>query len=322
MKTVLISLILIFFSACTPNRSSNISLELTPTDRPLNQINPTTNEKILIRKQRDYFLAKADGSEQFLLYPGEASPLEMASLSPDATKFAYFKDNYVYMQEIKTRKAVILNKEIVGSMGGQIRWSPDAKKLAMTCSIGGQPSPAICLIDTQSGSIEILINEKNTYEFCSKNLIELQDWSKDGLTMIYSCFIVPEKGQKEVFSIYSYDVNSKTSKKILDGTTQDLLWYLGSASLSPDKNYLLINGGDQQPKYQVYLLDQANNTLKQLTYEQHASMISPTWSIDGRSIYLHRVEDQIPYPESNFVMDMNGNILSQIKIDGAIIEIR
>jgi len=44
--------------------------------------------------------------------------------------------------------------------------------------------------------------------------------------------------------------------------------FIRPTGLKSDKNYLLINGGDQQPRSQVYLLNLANSTLKQLSHEQ------------------------------------------------------
>ena len=80
----------------------------------------------------------------------------MASLSPDKTQFAYFKDNFIYIQDIETQKVIVLNKEIIGSVGGKLRWSLDGKKIFMSCANDPQPSMAVCAIDTSNGQIEVL----------------------------------------------------------------------------------------------------------------------------------------------------------------------
>lgn len=313
--------------ACKTGAASPVLQQSTPQqksfqviDTPTKTDSSITSEKILITNQRNYYIANPDGSERALLYSGEQSPLEMASLSSDAAKFAYFMNNFVYVKDVATDNTTVLNKEVIGSMGGQIRWSPDGAELAMTCSKEQQPSLAICLIDTQNGQIEILINQNNTDEFCSSNYIELQDWSKDGSTMIYTCFTIPEKGKKQEFSVYLYDLASKTSKKILDEITQDTIWRIISASISPDKNYLLLTGAHQDYIEQVFLFDLTNSNLKQLTSETDYNSSALAWRNDGKSFYLHKTLAQIPYNESNFVMNINGTILFSLKIDGTIIK--
>jgi Tol biopolymer transport system component len=283
--------------------------------------NSATIARVLIQDHMNYYLANPDGSEQVLLYSGEQSPLLMASLSPDATKFAYFMYNYVYVQNIATGKTATLNQEIIGSSGmGQIRWSPDGTKLALTCAKAQQPSFAICLIDTQTGQIEVLVNEKNTDEICSSNNLELRDWSQDGTTMVYTCGLVLGQGQKQDFSIYLYDLASKTSKRVFDGTTHNTIWEINSASISPDKNYLLITGVHQDYIQQVFLFDLSNNTLKQLTNEANYNSSALVWRSDSRTFYLHKTFIQIPYPGSNYVMDINGDSLYSIEISGSIIK--
>jgi Tol biopolymer transport system component len=319
--------------ACTANPASPALQQFTPmqnliqdTSTPTND-NSAANARVLILDFPDYYLANPDGLEKILVYSGgEQSQLKMASLSPDGTKFAYFAGNFIYVREIKTGKKVTLNQEIVGSMGGQIRWSPDGAKLALECAKAEQPTFAICLVDTQNGQIEVLVNEKNTDEFCSSSptafgpFIMLQDWSQDGSTMVYTCFIIPEQGQKQKFSIYLYDLASKTSKKVYDGTTQDTLWGISTASISPDKKTLLITGEHQDYILQVFLFDLSNNTLKQLTNETDYDSEALLWRSDSRSFYLHKTFRQIPYPESNFVMNTNGFILNSVEIIGKIIK--
>ena len=164
----------------------------------------------------------------------------MASLSPTATKFAYFKDNSIFIQDLQTGETVTVNKEIIGSIGGQIRLSPDETTLALTCATEQQPSSGVCLINIQNGDTTFLVNSANTDNFCSTNLIELFDWSKDGTKIIYNCFIVPEKGHKQNFAIYVYDISYRNSIRVLDGASQNLVWQIHSASISPNKIFITI----------------------------------------------------------------------------------
>jgi len=278
------------------------------------------NDKILIVDQLNYYMANSDGSGKALLYSGETSRIEMASLSPSATKFAYFLNNSLYVQDLLTQNTVTVNKEIIGSMGGQIRWSADETKLAMTCANAQQPSLAVCSIDAQNGQIEILVNEKNTAEFCAANNIELLDSSKDGSTIIYECYIIPEHRQKQSFSVYSYEVASKTTKQIFDGTSQDLIWEIHSASISPNNALLLINGAKGDYIQQIFLLDLSSGSVRQVTSEAgyHSSAI--VWKGDNDAFYTHKQNVQPPYEESNFVMNTDGNVVATVEIVGTIIK--
>src|SRR5215212_1240972 len=297
--------------------SSPIPQETEPaTEVP---INVAANNKILIVDQLNYYMADSDGSGKALFHSGETSRIEMASLSPSATKFAYFMNNSLYVQDLLTQDTVTVNKEIIGSMGGQIRWSPEETKLAMTCANAQQPSLAVCLIDVQNGQIEILVNEKNTDEFCAANNIELFDWSKDGSKIIYECYIIPEHRQKQNFSVYSYDVASKTTKQIFDGTSQDLIWEIHSASISPNNVLLLINGAKEDYIQCIFLLNLADGSISQVTNETIYSSSALLWRSDN-TFYTHEQNVQPPYEESNFIMSTDGGVVTSVEIAGTVIK--
>ena len=275
--------------------------------------------KLLINEQRNYYTVKLDGTDKTLVYSGENSPLAMASLSPTETKFAYFRDNSIYIQDLQTRDTITVNKEIIGSIGGQIRWSPDETTLALTCSTEQQPSSGVCLVNIQNGDITFLVNKTNTDNFCSTNLIELMDWSEDGSKIIYNCFIVPEKRHKQDFAIYVYDINTSTSTRVLDGASQNLIWQIHSASISPNNGLLLLNGADESPITQIFLLNLSNNMLKQLTQgiDYHSSAL--LW-VDNQTFFAHRDLAHEPYLEANFIMDINGENKFDLEIQGAIVK--
>lgn len=317
-KTIILIVFVALLASCvkTPSGSQDLPEAIQPTNTVIS--NPA-NAKFLIVQQRDYYFSNSDGTEKTLLYSGENSPAEMASLSPSATKFAYFTNNFVYIQDIATKETVTVNKEIIGSIGGQIRWSPDETKLAMTCATETQPSSAVCLLDVQNGQVEVLLNEKNTDKFCSSNWIQFLDWSNDGTKMVYECFIVPEKGQKQDFKIYGYDLVSKNTTQILDSSSQDLIWQFHSASLSPDTNFLLINGAGQKPIQQIFLLDMSSGALKQITTASDYHSSALVWR-DNQTFYAHKQFDQPPYDESNFIMNVNGEDVFTLEIEGTIVK--
>lgn len=283
-------------------------------------IYPKSDKKILIQNGRDYYMTNPDGSAPVLLYSGEQEPIESASLSPDNLQLAYFKGNFVYIHDIQMQKNIALNEIIVGSIGRYMRWSPDQQKIAFTCSTPTeQPSFAVCLIDTQNGAIEYLIDESNTDEFCSANTINFLDWSEDGSIIIYSCFAISPQGQKQPVSVYRYDVTSKTTQKIFGNSTQDTTWSLVSASISPDKNNLLVTASDQNYNLQVFVYSLSNNNLKQLTNETGYSFKAQAWK-DNISFYLQKTSNQPPYISSNYIMDINGEILSTLNITGIVVK--
>ncbi len=102
-KPVTFIFLLVWLIACAPKTAAS---ESTPIVSPTGLIqgtliptkagNPSPNEKILITSQNNYYLANLDGSDAILLYSGGEEPLTTASLSPDKTKFAYFKNNFLY----------------------------------------------------------------------------------------------------------------------------------------------------------------------------------------------------------------------------------
>ena len=186
------------------NEADN-NTEKAPTLTPNTALNiSTSNQNFLIINQRDYYISTLDGINSTILFSGKESPIEMASLSPDETQFAYFKDNFVYIQNVADQKTTALNKESLGSIGGNLRWSPDGKNFFMSCANAQQSSMAICAIDSSNGQVEVLINEKNTDTICHTNLdstINFQNISSDGTRIVYSCFISAKQGQRTPFAV-------------------------------------------------------------------------------------------------------------------------
>jgi len=326
---LLITSILIVGNLLKSNSDSSpsIAAEQTATNSTFQEFVPITTKptiitdktKLLISEQRNYYIVNLDGTGKTLVYSGENSPLTMASLSPTATKFAYFKDNSIYVQDLQTGETITVNKEIIGSIGSQIRWSPDETQLALTCATEQQPSSGVCLINIQNGDIIFLVNKTNTNNFCSTNLIDLLDWSEDGSKIVYNCFIVPEKGHKQDFAIYVYDVNARTSTRILGGTSQNLIWQIHSASISPNNDILLLNGASQSPIEQIFLLNLSDNTLKQLSQgiDYHSSAV--LWN-DNQTFFAHRELAHEPYFKANSIMDVNGESKSDLKIQGVVVK--
>ncbi len=116
--------------------------------------------RVLVEGLDAIYLENWDGSSPVMIHVID-SPIPMMALSSDGTELAYFQDNYAYVQNIETGRVKRLNQDIIGSIGGQLRWSPDGKKIALSCSIPDDPISSICLIDTDNSNIEILVDQKS-----------------------------------------------------------------------------------------------------------------------------------------------------------------
>jgi Tol biopolymer transport system component len=143
------------------------------------------NGRILVYTPKNVYLANSDGTSPALIHAIE-SPLPMMSLSPDGTKFAYFSDNSLYVKDITTGMVSTWNREMMGSIGGQLKWSPESKKIALACSTPNVPTASLCLVD-ESGNIEYLIKAENIADeiVSPEYFIELQDWSRDGTKLVF-----------------------------------------------------------------------------------------------------------------------------------------
>lgn len=297
------------------NKSSETILNVIPTSG-----SSMSNKNFLILDRRNYYFFNAGGSNSTLLASSEDGFIEKASLSPDSTRFAYFKDNFIYIKNLGTQETITLNKEIIGSIGSRIKWSPDGKKLYMSCANDQQPSMAVCAFDTTTGQIEVVINEKNSDKLCASSFIAMtfQDISSDGIKIAYSCLHTAEQGQRGEFSVYIYDMQSKTSVKVFDSQTQDTVWEISDVLLSPDDDTLLVNGANRDHMLNIYFLNLKTGMLSQLTNNAAYHFTATLWQDDNHSFYVHRIDTNDPYTEGNFIMDITGTTISTLDIQGMI----
>jgi len=322
-------LLLIFLlTSCTLIPETDItqtplpSLTTPPTSLPniaLPQTNFSVSGRMLVYTPNTIYLVNSGGSAPDSIYTSE-TPLSEMSLSPDGTKFAYFQDNFVYVKDLNTGRTDVWNREMIGSIGGQLKWSPDGTKLALSCSTPNKPESSICLVD-ENADIDFLI----TKEAVNKNtdpsyFIELQDWSRDGSKMFFTYYTPSEKGQKQDFSIYVYDMSSKTTDVLLDGKKQDLVFQVRELHISPDGRTLLISGIGENSLLQIFSLNTETAELLQLQLQQipHADLSNPVWSNNNccYSLLVER-ENLSPY---TVIADLTGNILITLNVPGSVIQ--
>jgi len=293
--------------------SGSADLSITPTKMELN-----LTGRVLIATQQAVSLANADGGSAVLIHSMN-SPISMMSLSPDETKFVYFQGNYLYVQDVKTGSVKQLNQNIIGSIGGQLKWSPDGKKIALSCSTPNDPTSSLCLIDADSGRIEILISQKSLGEINPFYFIELQDWSRDGSKIVFVYYTPSEKGQKQDFQVYFYDTSLRTTQMMLDGKKQDAIIQIRGATISPDEKTLLISGIDAGSSFQIFRMDLESHSLSQLTRTATYSFSMPVWGSDSSYFYVHLAQNAPSFKEGTAVLDPNGDILSYLDIQGTVI---
>jgi dipeptidyl aminopeptidase/acylaminoacyl peptidase len=299
----------------SPVASENVPLDVVPTKADLG-----LKGRVLIEKPDAIYLANWDGGSPVMIRT-IVSPIPMMALSPDGTKLAYFQGNYAYVQDVKTGSVKQLNKDIIGSIGGQLRWSPDGKKIALSCSTPSDPISSICLIDTDNRNIEILIDQKSLGGVRPLYFIELQDWSRDGSKIIFTYYTPSEKGQKEDFVVYLYDISSRAIQKILDGKAQNVVTQIRSVAISPDNQILLISGIDANFSLQLFRMNLQNGILNQLTKSTIYWFSAPIWGCDSSYFYADVVEPSAsPYKESTAILNANGDILSFLDLQGTVIE--
>lgn len=322
-------LLMFLLASCTPlsgtptlgtNHSLPMVQDMATADTSSSLPNFKINGKILIYTQKGIYLANADGTSPVLIHAIE-SPLSMMSLSPDGTKFAYFSDNSLYVKNIITGALSTWNQETMGSIGGKLRWSPESKEIALACSTPNVPTVSLCLID-ESGNIKYLIKKENIAgEIVSPEyFIELQDWSRDGSKLVFLYYLPSEKGQKQDFSIHYYDMVSKTTKLILDGKKQNMIFQIREVSISPDNKTLLISGIDENSLFRIFVLSMDTLSMRPLELQQlpNESYTNPVWSGDGCCYYIHVEQDGLY--QHTLLVDLTGNVMLNLEIQGTVLQ--
>lgn len=276
--------------------------------------------KILVHTPKTVQLSNSDGTSPVLIHKLE-SPLPMIALSPGGAEFAYFDGNFLYVKDVLTGRVSTWNREMMGSIGGQLRWSPDGAEIALACSTPDQPTTSLCLVD-ENGNIEYLVKKEDVSgtKISPDYFIEMQDWSRDGSKIIFLYYAPSEKGQKQDFSIYYYDTLSGTTQLVLDGNNQGIIFQIRQVNISPDNKALLLSGISGDSLFKVYVLNMENLSITPLQLKQlpDASLVNPVWSSDSCCYYV-RVEQDNIY-QYTVMADLAGNILRTLDIQGTVLQ--
>lgn len=298
-----------------PMMQTDATVEVTPILADID-----LSGKILVYTPKAVQLANSDGTSPVLIHALE-SPLPMTALSPDGAEFAYFDGNFLYVKDVLTGRVSTWNREMMGSIGGQLRWSPNGAEMALACSTAGQPTTSLCRVD-ENGNIEYLVKKEDVAgtRISPDYFIEMQDWSRDGSKIIFLYYAPSEKGQKQDFSIYYYDTLSGTVQLVLDGNNQGIIYQIRQVNISPDNKTLLLSGISVDSLFKVYALNMETLSMTPLPLKQlpDVSLVNPVWSSDSCCYYV-RVEQDNIY-QYTVIADLDGNILRTLDIQGAVLQ--
>lgn len=316
----LFSLLALINISCHPNLPKTppipIISTLSTATALVNEIECSVSGNVLVyfTDTDNFYTATIKESEMQLGHVIESpnAPITMMSLSPDGTKLIYLYENNIYLQNITTDDLNQINHEMVGSIGGNIRWSPDNKKFVLSCSTPNAPKPSICLVDIASGNIETLVTLEKIGSSYPDFYLTLDDWSQDGSIIIFTKFAPMEKGQKQDFEIYAYEWGTQRIQQIFNGNSQNLIMQIIEATISPDNSRLLITGSGRQSLSQIYQLDINGENLKQLTEMENVSVSSPLWAEDSSCFYASLHQNNTILEKSFAVFNAKGNLISYI----------
>jgi Tol biopolymer transport system component len=148
--------------------------------------------------------------------------------------------------------------------------------------------------------------------------IELQDWSPDGTKIVFTYYTPPEKGQKEDFEIYLYDLNTKETRKVLDGKTQESIAQLSKVTISPDNQFLVLDGAVSTSTFQIFLINVDGTGLQQLTKDNQFSVENPVWSPQGSTLFVNK--RTVSGSMTTALIDAEGQDLLSVPSVGIIFE--
>lgn len=265
------------------------------------------------------YLAKADGTSPALIHAFEI-PVPMFSLSPDGKKIAYFHDNYLYVKDIPSGVVNTWNAEKMGSIGGKLLWSPNGEKIAFACSTPEMPFNSICLVE-RNGKVEYVMTKENIEgeQIRPDYFVELQDWSRDGQTLVLLYYSPTGKGEKQDFRVYFYDLVSASLQLVFDSTKQRTVFQVRDVRVSPDKDKLLISGLNNNFLYRVFVVKIEDNEIIPLELDgwPNASYTDPVWSDEACCYYVHV---QQANSQRTLLVDLSGKVLLSLEIEGIVFQ--
>lgn len=189
-------------------------------------------------------------------------------VSPDGKKLAVVVHGEVFAAVAKEGGDATRVTSTVG-VEGQVRWSPDSKRLVYTSD--------------RDGATHLF-----QYDFATRTETQLTRGPAQDVSPRYSpdgklvAFI---RGAKE---LRVYDVATRTDRLVATGTTLDQPPFVGDHSLawSPDSRWIAFLNSGTRGFTNAYIVAAAGGTVHQASFLSNAGGNSVDWSSDGKFLML------------------------------------
>jgi Tol biopolymer transport system component len=196
------------------------------------------------------------------------------------------------IRDVQTGKERELNPGLSGFTSP--RWSPDGRFISVEVEDKKDDNYGICLIDTQTGVIDPIIQIEPT------EVIFSHRWSKDGKTIFYTrsepeAKVLPHLKKSH---IYVHDVASG-QEKMLSGSPSDAK----DIDISPDGQMLVLLNRDVKRTLRV-IPTSGGESRDLYSFEQGGgAIISPTWIAGGKFILFlqEKTDSDEPYTHYEIV---------------------
>jgi len=193
------------------------------------------------------------------------------------------------IRDVQTGKERELHPELNGYTSPC--WSPDGRFISVEVEDKKDDHYGICLIDTQTGDIDPII------QIDPEIVIFSHRWSIDGKTIFYtkseSEAKVPYYKRKS--HIYMHDVASGQDT-VLSGSPTDAK----DIDISPDGHWLVLLNRDDKRVLRVIPASGGESRILYSFEDQGFLVISPTWVAGGRYILFYRGKTDSDEPSRSF----------------------
>jgi Tol biopolymer transport system component len=306
----------VFLSILCISCSSNIKDNITTS---------SSSEHIVFDSNRtgnyEIFVSKCDGSELVQITNDLKYDCWWPKISPNRENVLFYRatagehENYsnasLWKYNFKTKMLFELRSanEDNWIMQGHAEWSPDGEKIAMFGGIG--PYLEIFVTDQ---------NGKNPIQYTNRKGYNTDvSWSADGKKLIFNGY--PENNySRENYEIYVMDaIPNAIPVRITSDSYADYDPYFSPdgkkiawlRNYNPTKGY--IEGIGCLGDWAICISNQDGTDFEYLIQDGNINS-KPSWSIDGTSIYFHRMEYDplIEYRFGIFSINVKNRVLKRI----------
>jgi DNA-binding CsgD family transcriptional regulator len=272
--------ILLFITRFQPIEQSS-----TPVSLPTQVATFVSPNGIILyaTSQNDFYIANADGSNPQLVMINADAPYDLsdiphivnAALSSNAKEIAYVSDGFIYLRNIQTGQQIKLNSERIGGEYTFMQWSSDGNQIGFDCYPA--TTSEICILDIQTGKIEILTNSKELGAIGMDGFY-FGGWSQDGSRIGLCLEIAPEQSGRPKTSFYWLDVVTRKVNFVLDEKNMSGSW-LGCPVLVPDGKQMIFDVFPADKSQHLYSINIDGGDLIEIVpqnaHEQNAYLSLP-----------------------------------------------